>query len=694
VKVGIVKKKHKPQKVENASQWHRLLPLVIIALVLAAYSNSFAGPFIFDDQSILDNSRIRTLWPPWHCMGDSARPVVRLSLAINYSISEFDVGSYHTFNVLVHLLAALTLFGIVRRTLLLDAWREKWGSSSAAIALLISLIWAVHPLQTQSVSYIIQRTESLMGLFFLGSLYFSIRSFGCSHRWWQVAAVTACALGMSTKEVMVSAPLVILLFDRSFVAMSFGQALRKRWGLYLSLAATWIVIPALWIFNLEPKPAATAGLSMELYTPWQYALTQPEVIFYYLKLCFWPHPLCLDYDWPIAPTTARTVFWLLALMLILTGTLVAILKKTPSGFLGASFFLILAPTSSIMPINVIVCEHRLYLPLAIVITLVVIAVYTRINDLRSRPTLGKLPLHYIPNSIAILIIAALAFQTLLRNEDYNNKIRMWKSVVSCRPNNTRGHNNLGNALLHNGKVKEAIQSYNKALKINPNSAEAHSNLGNALLQSGEINEAISHCRQALLISSDYAEARNNLANALLQKGQTSEAVKYLSELLQDEPQSAQAYSNIAKAYLSQGLPHQAIESCRKALQYMPTLAEAHTNLGVALCQTGLTEEALEHCQEAIRLKPSLPEAHNNLGFVFMQLGKPQEALVFFQEAIRLNPNYAEAHNNMGVAFGQQGQIADAAKHFDEALRLNPDYTEAQNNLRMAKDILNQADSGK
>ena len=237
----------------------RFMPLVLIVAGLLAYHNSFTGPFIFDDRlSIQENPTIRHLWPisqplsPPHAGAATVggRPVINLSLAINYALGGLDVRGYHALNLGVHILAGLTLFGVVRRTLLQPRLRERFGAVANELALAVAVLWTVHPLQTESVTYIVQRAESIMGLFYLLTLYCFIR--GAESPWprvWYGLCLSACALGMASKQVMASVPLLVMLYDRAFVSRSFREAWRRRWPLYLALASTWILLGYLVFFH-------------------------------------------------------------------------------------------------------------------------------------------------------------------------------------------------------------------------------------------------------------------------------------------------------------------------------------------------------------------------------------------------------------------------------------------------------------
>ncbi len=311
--------------------------------------------FIFDDLgAIVSADQLHdfqplkdVLWGPPQSTA-AGRPIVCLSLALNYTISGLNPWSYHAVNLGIHLLAALVLYGIVRRTLGMPTAMNLSPASARWTALAASLIWTVHPLQTESVTYVIQRTELLVGLFYLLTLYCCVRGWqSCGSAGWGVGAVTACGLGMLSKEVMVSAPVAALLYDRAFVSGTFARALRRCWRLYLGLGATWVILAAIIAFGARSD---SVGFGLGI-TAWQYLLTQAGVLAHYLRLAFFPHPLVISYgDWPIAHSPADV--WPAGLLIVglLTATAVMLRLRPAAGFPGACFFLILAPTSSFVPI--------------------------------------------------------------------------------------------------------------------------------------------------------------------------------------------------------------------------------------------------------------------------------------------------------------------------------------------------------
>ena len=525
------------------SRWRSLIAVVIIIFAgLLAYHNSFDGPFIFDDRkSIVNNPHIRQLWPIWEVFqtqaGETAagRPVLSLSLAMNYQISGLEVWSYHAVNLAVHILAALTLFGIVRRTLLCEKLRVRFGQASFSLALICALIWMLHPLQTGSVTYIVQRAESLMGLFYLLILYCVIRGF-CSNnrRRWYSLAVIACALGMGTKEIVTTVPFMVLLYDRIFVSRSFKDALTRRWGLYLGLAGTWIIFGVLAFSN--PR-GTTVGFSFAGLTWVEYAMTQCKIIVSsYLKLSFWPNPLVFDYGWPIVRNFGQVVPYALVLVVLLIGTAVALRYWPAWGFLGVWFFVILAPSSSfVIIITEVAAEHRMYLPLAAVVVAVVLGGYMVLARLARRQAKVVWTSAYVLAGVVVVLLGLLSFD---RNKDYASVFSIWDATAKACPTNFRAHNNRGLAYSDRGQHELAIRDFELAIAINPVYTKAYNNLAWVLAtqrndQVSDRIRAVELAKKACELSS-YKDPANldTLAFAYAGIGQFDKAVETATKAMQ------------------------------------------------------------------------------------------------------------------------------------------------------------------
>jgi tetratricopeptide (TPR) repeat protein len=526
----------------------RVFSLIAVFLLVGfgAFYNSFQGPFLFDDiRSIVENEHIRTLWPPWELVRDTSRPLVQLTLALNYAISGSAVWSYHLLNLLIHIAAALTLFAVVRLTLL--RYCAGWLRESAhGLALVIALCWMVHPLQTESVTYVIQRGEALMGLFCLATLLCFILSVGSVHaNRWRSCSLLCCLLGLMTKPVMLIAPLLVLTYDRSFVAQTFAAALRLRWRYYLSFSMVVSLLPI--ILGGNKKDWATSvGSEVTGISSLQYAANQPGIVLRYLRLSFWPDALCLDYGF--RPETNAAVIWgsLLAIGLLLAFTVWAFKRRSAGGFAAAWFFLTLAPTSSFVPIADLAFEHRMYLALAGLLALAVPSAGLFLQQGLER--FPSLPMRkgVVLASVSLLFGVLLTARTILRNDDYSSEIAIWSSATEVSPKSARAQYNLGTALMRKQRWAEAVNHFEEALRARPSYPEAHYNLANALHRLDLLPEAILSYRRALTLTPEDWQAHNNLGVAMLKSGDKLSAEIEFKRTLQLNPDCSSAQRNIAK----------------------------------------------------------------------------------------------------------------------------------------------------
>jgi tetratricopeptide (TPR) repeat protein len=735
-----------------------LAALGIVLAALAAYSNSLGGPFILDDLLAISGNpsirHLRTAWSPPQGSPVSGRPLLNFSLAVNYALGGSRVWGYHALNLLIHLSSALVLLGIVRRTLAKPALAGRWGADALLLAFLVAALWTVHPLQTEAVTYISERAESLMGFFYVLTLYCFIRGMdsGTPGRW-QAFSLLSCLLGVLTKEVIATAPLLVLLYDRTFCAGSFRGALRTRWRYYAGLASLWLVLAVLMAASGNRGVGFGHGVSS-----WDYALTSCRSVVLYLKLALWPHPLVLDYGTAIIRHPVDIAPSALVLAALLAFTVVALRRWPSVGFACAWFFLILAPTSSFVPLGgQPMAEHRMYLSLAALAGLAVLGLY-RLAGRGSLLVLGALAVG----------LGCMSFQ---RNRDYRSEASIWTDTVAKQPGNPRAHayyglvlsetagrlpqaiseyeaalriepglveahNNLGNALARTpGRLKEAMAQFDEAIRLDPRNAEAHTNRGVALAGiPGRLPEAIAEFEAALRINPDFAQAHNDLGAALARTpGREAEAVPEYQAALRIDPDYPEAHDNLgvawvgvagrlpqaiaefeaairenpgfAQAHYDRGaalarIPsheREAISEYETALRFNPDFAEAHDSLGIALADTpGRLPEAISHFQEALRIRPGFVAAHDNLGLALSKVpGRLPDAIAEYGEALRLAPGDAEAHNNLGIALaGDPRRLPEAIAHFEAALRARPDYEAARENLEIARQMLGRQGEGR
>lgn len=653
---------------------------VLVAAVVAAYANSFSGVFVFDDEpGILRNATLRQLWPlsgPLRPPADttlSGRPVANLTFALNHALGGTRVWGYHAVNLLIHALAGLALFGVVRRTFARSGDGPRGaariqGADATLVAAGAALLWLLHPVQTESVTYLVQRVESLMGLFFLLTFYGFIRARDSARpRSWRALAVAACLLGMGTKEVMAVAPVLLLLYDRTFVAGSFRRAWAERRGFHLALAATWLPLAAL-VASTGWNRGGTVGFDVGASAA-TYWLTQGAAVVHYLRLAVWPHPLVFDYATERAPGLLAALLFTAAVLALAGATGWALRRRPVAGFLGAWFFLILAPTSVVPSAVQQVVEHRMYLPLAAV---AVAAAWGAHRWLGRR------------GAVAVFAVAAvLGGLTAQRNADYRGERALWEDTVAKCPGNDRARLNLGNVLARAGDAAAAVPHYEAALRLRPESADTHFNLGHALRQLGRGDEAIAQYREALRLDPHLAEAQVALGRVLEEAGRAAEAIPCYEAALRLAPEDAAAHTRLGLQRARDGRHAEAAVHFERAARSDPAAPEIRNNLGSAYRATGRLAEAIASYEAALRLDPRFTPARNNLARALAAAERLPEAIGQFERVVQATPEASVVRNDLGMALVMAGRPAEAVLQFQAALRLDPGRAELHLNLAVA-----------
>ena len=597
----------------------------------------------------------------------AGRPLVNLSFAINYAVGGLDVRGYHVVNIAIHLVCALLVFGIVRRTLELPPLNERWADASTNLGFAVAILWTLHPLNTEAVNYLTQRTELMMALGYLLTLYASIlarRPNAIDDHLWQALAVVSCAAGMASKESMVTAPVMVVLYDAIFVFASIKQALRKRWRFYTALAMSWIVLAVM----IWPGPRAhSAGFSSGV-SPWQYLLDQTVMITHYLGLAVWPRGLVVNYGWPFQVTLGDVLPYTLVIVGFIALTVAALIQSPKWGFLGVWFFVTLAPTSSFVPIATEVgAERRMYLPLLALVALAVVGA-SFIKRIGASGTAGA--------AVTLVFVAtALTVGTFTRNREYASPLLLAQTVVERHPTSAAHHvlgtelmiagkrdeamahlrraltgaprarYTLGAWLIRDGKLDEGIEELQAFVREQPMLLEAVSArqlLGQAFVKQRRWLEAIKQYRIALTMNPSYeqrAQIEAALAQSLFKMRSFDEAIAY-TERLKTHPNDVAALNQLAIRFLATDRPAEAIGALRRAVVLDPHDAASQRNLANALLDHGDVDAAAVHVERLVRLQPDSPAAHAFFGRVLAMQGKLAEAQSQFEQALQLNREYA------------------------------------------------------
>jgi tetratricopeptide (TPR) repeat protein len=637
--------------------------LLIILLTLIAYSNTYNSSFHFDDQVIIVNNPIikdlgyfTSPSKAQHFRGHfeyhtfKRRYIGFLTFALNYRLHGLDVYGYHAVNILIHIITASLLYFLVlfsfRTPLMSTSHLQRYAGY---IALFTALIFSLHPVQTQAVTYIWQRITSLATLFYLLSILLFIRArLGRSTRSGRISyifCIFSAVLAMKTKEIAFMLPVTIVVYEWIF----FRDTDRKKRVLYLiPILLTMLIIPLTLLGADRPLGEMIGDVSevsrghSEL-TRTDYMLTEFRVLVTYLRLMVLPAGQNLDYDYPVYqslfnPEVALSVVFLVAL--IVAGFFV--LKRYQGVEPGVRlitfgllwFFLNLVLESSVIPLSNVIYEHRLYLPSAGLILLVVTVFYIGADRLKSNARAAA--------AVLSVVVAILGSAAYARNRVWTDEISLWKDVVSKSPYKVKGHINLGNAYLTNDNNDMAMEHYQTALTLDKDSPDAHYNLGLAYQSKGLIDRAIKHYRITLRHVPAYSEAHNNLANAYRTKGLIDRAIKHYLLALKLNPGIVEAHNNLGNVYFSRGFIDGAIQHYQAALKLDPYRPTIYLNLGNAYRSKGLSSKAIEKYKYAIKLRKDWAQPYFQLGNTYLENGYREKARDEFEKVLRINPRHVEA----------------------------------------------------
>lgn len=534
----------------NGIKFH--IPLVVL-LTFLTYSNAVNAPFYFDDYSnILRNPRLEDLasfWPP-----SGTRFFTYLSFALNYHAHGLVAYWYHLTNIAIHASNAALVYVLVLYTFKTPLLKTAAGTgvSPCLTALFSSLLFALHPVQTEAVTYITQRFTSLAVLFYLLSLVLFIRwrlserGVGVSYLLSLIFAVMA----QMTKEISYTLPFLIIFYDFIFFK---GQPKGRRLHL-LPFALTLLIIPYMLFFadtalDISARLRSAQLEELETLSRHDYLITQFKVIVTYLRLIVLPVGQNLDYDLELSRSFFEpgVLASFLFLLLVFTSALFVFIRayRRDNGLLALAsfgviwFFATVSIESSIIPIKDIIFEHRLYLPSIGLAFGTSTLVFYSAEGFKAGRRRGAL--------VLVLAAVALGAAAYSRNDVWADKLALWKDIAEKSPNKARAHINLGLAYRETGLLNEAIAEYGIALTLEPDNPVLLNNMGVARLMLGQAGEAVPFIEKALALRPDYEDARNSLGFAYFSLNRTDEAIAEYREALRLRPGFAEARRNLERA---------------------------------------------------------------------------------------------------------------------------------------------------
>jgi Tfp pilus assembly protein PilF len=602
----------------QATPW--LLGALLVLGIVAVYGHTLHAPFIFDDMpGIVSNPQItklttQNIYSIW-----DRRFLPLFTFQLNYYVHQDNPLGYHLVNIAIHLVASLLVFLLIAELIRLCYRAYHWWIACAA-----GLTFALHPVQTQAITYMVQRLEAMAAMWYLLALwtYVKGRTATSKKTGWYAVSLIATLAAMHSKEIALTLPISLVLLEYTVLSRSWS-GVRTRLFPLLPWLATLFIIPA-YIFNI-PEKLITAQAESSLLpslnldgvttlsgqhnavSRQHYFFTQLHVVMTYLRLVILPINQNLDYDYPL--TVSLFSFPTLASLVVLMGLIMAgwlVRRRYPLTAFGLLFFfLVLSITSSIFPIDDVIFEHRLYLPLAGLICVGAEALVRCLPYTRSRWLIGAVALYLI----------VLGGATHQRNQLWTDSLAFWQDTAAKSPRKVRVLNNLGMAHLQREEWDKAEAVYLQALEIRPHFSEAHNNLALVYIQTNRLDEATQHLTRAIEIYPEYAHAHNNLGAILMQRSQLTDAEQHFKRAAEIDPLYSAAFDNIGQVYVKQRRLNEAEAAFQKALSIDDRSVVTHNNLGVVYAMKKNPQAAAQEFKRALELDPSYTKASENLKLV-------------------------------------------------------------------------------
>ena len=653
------------------SSWRHdwLFALFLVVATLIAYGPALPAGFVWDDEVYITNDPLLIapdgLRRIWFSLDSPSQyfPLTYTTFYVERGLWGLNPAGYHLVNILLHATNALLLWQLLTRLRVPGAW-------------LAVGIFALHPVQVESVAWISERKNVLMGFFFLLTLWAWIKFIDaqCKRPWrFYVLALVFYACSLSAKTTACTLPAALLLI------LWLGK------------------MPIRWRRLAQVAPFVAMGICAGLVTVWwerhhqgtesrplvigpvERVLIASRALWFYAGKLLWPANLTINYPrWTISASDPRAYGWILATAAL--GVAIWRVRRWTgrSVEVAAVFFAVtLSPLLGFIMLNTFqysfVADHYQYL--ACIGPMALAAAGMKIG--LGRTVTGKLFLQ--PVWCAALLFT-LGILTWKQCGMYADTETLWQTTVRLNPNSCVAYNNLGSLFSQTGRMDQAITYYQNAVQINPEFAMAFNNLGLAFVQTGQVDEAIAQYQKALEIQPRYAEAHHNLGDVLLQKGRADEAIAHYRKALEIQPDYVVNHNGLGNALLQKGRVDEAITEYQQAAQFGPDDVIIHNNLGRALLQRGRLDEAIAQYNKEIEITSDNASAHNNLGVSLARKGEVDRAIEEYQKALAIDPDLTGAHENLSVVLLKKGKVDEAIAQLQKALETNPHDAKACSDL--------------
>ncbi len=652
---------------------------LLIGLILLVYFPALRAGFVWDDEAyVLNNWTLRNLhglWEIWFSPHDMVQyyPLTFTSLWINYQIGGLQPFGYHLVNVLLHSLNCFLLWRLLDRLKVPGAW-------------FAALLFAIHPVEVESVAWVTERKNVLSGFFYFSSLlsFLRFKAEQKGLRPWYFVSFFCFLAALFSKTVTATLPATLLIIlwwkDGKFSAKDFVRL--------IPFFASAAVLGAI-TMKFENHHMVSMGMAEWTFTFADRCLIAGRALWFYLGKLIWPHPLVFIYPrWDINPSVMWQWIFPISYGFLLLG-LWAFRSKIGRGFFAGVviFTVTLFPAlgfKNFFPMRFsFVADHFQYLASIAPLTCAVAAVRTKLENTRVR------------NAIGIVLILACCWLSRRQTLIYKNLETLWLDTLAKNPSAWMAHNNLGAVYIESGRHRKAEIEFKESIRLKPDFADPYTNLGNIEATRKNYKKAAGYVRKAIRLQPNDADFHNNLGTVFYELGFPDKALPHYLKAIELDPKNAPAYFNMGNAFLKKGEIKKTVYWYRKAQEYKPDYIETYTNLGASLASLGRLDEAAKLYEDGIKINPKEAMLHNNLANIFGSNGRLEEAEQRYREAILLEPNTVLFHNNFASFLANQGKEDEAIKELNEVLRLDPKNPQAQRSMkRLAFDSFFQEEPGK
>ncbi|OQX25210.1 MAG: hypothetical protein BWK80_16775 [Desulfobacteraceae bacterium IS3] len=638
---------------------------LIFLITFIIYMPAVNGGFIWDDYTLItENLLIKAgdgLYRFWFTTeAPDYFPLTSTTFWLEWRLWGMNPEGYHLLNIFLHIMSAVLIWRVLKLLNIPGAW-------------LAGLIFAVHPVNSESVAWIAERKNTLSMFFYVSSVLLYLKSERRNSRYLYVFSLVAFLLALLAKTAVVMMPFVLLgcaWWQRKKITRS--DIFRSIPFFALSGILSGVTI---WFqYN-----RAIAGDVVRTDSFFSRIAIAGKAVWFYIYKAVVPHELMFVYPRWETDASALTSY---IPGLILIGMLMLFWRYRaawgrPFLFAFGYFVVTLFPVLGFFNIYFmrysLVSDHWQYVSVIGVIALFS-GIGTYLYQSRSKIDRQMFIL------VSVMIVTLFSYKTWTQAHIYKDQETLWSDSVAKNPDAVLARIHLGAIRKEQGRPEEAIEQFSQVLKRNPADVEANYNMGIILELQGKFEEAAGYYSKVLKIKPSDADAHNNLGDILKRQGKFEDASKHYSEALKIRPDDSQLHNNAGIALGLLGKTEEAVRHFSEAIRMKPDNAETHFNLGFTHDRQGQMDAAVSAYSDAVRLNPDFEKARYHLGMVLTRKGNIEEAIQQFKESLRINPKNERAHYNLGAALEHQGKIDEAASHFSEAVRLNPDYLKAHHSL--------------